>query len=222
MLEVVQFGVWSGQLEVRQDGDRPVITGSFPLETTATVSNKGRVRKERFRSGSMSWQVREFQKLQQEFSRMIGEAWDDVQKELRLAQLEDALEKRNTHLLIGHSYDKAIADMKTGTLAVRHTPKSVELEAMLPPLDEQPSWVKDAVLGIKGGQLRGISPGFQVTAKGAERLIPEDGLGDALVREILDSAVYEYSLVARPSYPLTRVDARADNPLERTVRKWWR
>ena len=126
------------------------MTGKFPLNTTATVNSKGRVRKERFASGSMSWQVREFMKVQQELSNIIGQAMDDLRKERLVAQLEDTLEKRNTHLLVGHDFNRAIADMKTGTLAVRETPDFMELEAKLPPVEElQPSWVRDAVLAVR-------------------------------------------------------------------------
>ena len=157
----------------------------------------------------MSWQVEEFAKLQAELARRIAEGIDQLQREA----LEDALERRNTHLLIGHSYDRAIADMRTGNLSVRHTDEAVEIVADLPPESRQPSWVRDAVLAVEGGQLRGLSPGFQVPpGKGGERLVPEDGAGDALVREITDSVVFEYSLVARPSYATTTVDARAEDP----------
>ena len=127
-----------------------------------------------------------------------------------IEQLEDALEKRNTFLLVGHSYDRAIADMRTGNLKVKHTAAAVEIEAELPAESRMPSWVRDAVLAVEGGQLRGISPGFVVGPKGAERLVPEDGDGNSMVREILDAVVYEYSLVARPAYATTEVDARAD------------
>ena len=220
---MMEYAVWPGQLEIRQEGEGPpILTATFPLGLTGTVRNRGRVRKERFASGSMSWQVREFQKLQQELSRVIGEAIEDVQKERLIAQLEDALEKRNTHLLSGHDFNRAIADMKSGTLAVEHTAEAVHLRATLPPEGEQPSWVRDAVLAVRGGQLRAISPGFDVTERGRERLVPEDGPGGSLVREILDSTVYEYSLVARPSYPMTAVDTRNDEPgANRGARRWW-
>lgn len=212
-----EFAVWPGQLEIREEGDSPVLTARFPLNTTATVRNRGRVRKERFSTGSMSWQVREFQKLQQEMANAIGEGFEEVR-----AELEDALEKRNTHLLTGHDFNRAIADMRSGTLRVEHTAEAVELRAVLPPVDEQPSWIRDAVLAVRGGQLRGVSPGFDVTERGRERLIPETGTGNSLVREILDSTVYEYSLVARPSYPQTSVDTRSE-ALRANARgfRWW-
>ena len=100
--------------------------------------------------------------------------------------------------------------MRTGTLTVKHT-AAVELEAELPDPDRMPSWVRDAVLAVEGGQLRGISPGFQVPAKGGERLVLEDGPGDSMVREITDAVAFEYSIVARPAYSGTAVDARADD-----------
>ena len=205
----MEYPVFDGALEIRARGGRSVLRGSFPYNRTATVRSAGRTRKERFAAGSMSWQVREFQKLQGQMAETIKSSVDEARKQLLIEQLEDALEKRNTFLLVGHDYNRTIADMKTGSLGVKHTSKAVELEATLPPLDEMPSWVRDAVLAVRGGQLRGVSPGFQVGAKGAERLVPEDGPGTSLVREIMDAVVFEYSIVARPAYPMTKVDARS-------------
>ena len=189
---------------------------------TATTRAVGRQRKERFRPGSLSWQVREFEKLQTEMSEVIASSIDKARKAKLVEQLEDALERRNTFMLVGHDYNRTVADMKSGTLAVKHTAAAVELEATLPPDERMPSWVRDAVLAVEGKQLRGISPGFQVPAKGAERLVPEDGEGNALVREILDAVAFEYSIVSRPAYPTTTVDARefkAGEP-RRRARVW--
>lgn len=218
----MEFGIWPGQLEIRarKDGSRS-LTGSFPYGRTATIRNTGRTRKERFASGSMSWQVREFEKLQAELSDVIQQKIEDRRRELLIEQLEDALEKRNTFLLTGHSYDRTLADMRSGTLTVQHTDEAVLLRAKLPPEGEAPSWVEDAVRAVRGGQLRGISPGFNVTSKGAERLIPEPGNPGVMIREIEDAVVWEYSLVSRPAYPLTTVDARSDNPETPTRRRIW-
>ena len=210
-MDAAEFGIWDGALEIRASGGKHTLTGTFPYGNTATISNSGRTRKERFASGSMSWQVREFGKLQTELAETIQSAIDKARKELLIERLEDALEKRNTFLLVGHDYNRAIADMRTGNLAIQHTAAAVKLEAELPALSEMPSWVKDAVLAVRGGQLRGISPGFQVTSKGAQRLIPEAGNPGVMIREIQDAVVYEYSLVARPAYAMTDVTARAAN-----------
>ena len=192
-----------GHLEVRARGQGRVLSGKFPYGRTATVRSGGRVRKERFAPGALAWQVREFEKLQAQAAKAVGAAVDEA--------LADALEKRNTFLLVGHSYDKNLADMISGTLAVKHTAQAVELEAQLPDPDKMPSWVKDALLGIEGGQLRGISPGFVVPAKGGERLIPEPGNPGVMIREITDAVAFEYSLVSRPAYSGTDVAARAED-----------
>ena len=205
--------IFDGAFEIRARGDRRVLAGRFPLGKTATVKSSGRTRKEKFASGSMSWQVREFQKLQGEMADAVKSSVDAARKQLLIEQLEDAIEKRNTFLLVGHSYDRAIADMRSGTLAVTHTAVAVELEATLPDDDQMPSWVRDAILAVKGKQLRGISPGFQV-ARGGEHLEREaPSAGESMIRVIDDAVVFEYSLVARPAYAGTDVDARADNPI---------
>ena len=212
--------IFDGAFEIRarERGGR-VLTGKFPYNKTATVKSSGRTRKEKFKSGSMSWQVREFQKLQGKMAEVANQKIAQVQKEILIEQLEDAIEKRNTFLLVGHSYDRAIADMRSGTLAVIHKADAVELVAELPDDDQMPSWVRDAVLAVKGKQLRGISPGFQV-AKGREHLEREDpAAGDAMIRVIDDAVVFEYSLVARPAYAGTDVDARADNLIEPNRRR---
>ena len=197
------YPIFDGALEVRARGSGRVLSGRFPYNRTATVRAGGRVRKERFAPGALAWQVREFEKLQKEAAELVGAAVDEA--------LEDALERRNTFLLIGHSYDRTIADMISGTLAVKHTTAAVEIEAQLPDPAKWTSWLRDAVLGVEAGQLRGISPGFSVPAKGSERLIPEPGNPGVSIREITDAVAFEYSLVARPAYSGTEVDARADD-----------
>ena len=203
------YPVLDGHLEIRARGSGRVLTGRFPYGRTATVRSGGRVRKERFAPGALAWQVREFEKLQAQAAKAIGDVVDSA--------LADALEKRNTFLLVGHSYDKNLADMISGTLAVKHTAAAVEIEAALPDPDKMPSWVRDAVLAVEAGQLRGISPGFQVpAAKGGERLIPEPGNPGVMIREITDAVAFEYSLVARPAYSGTDVAARAEDQIRRS------
>ena len=169
----------------------------------------------------MSWQVREFEKLQVQMGDVVKSAMDKIRKRQVVEELEDALEKRNTFMLAGHDYNRAIADMRSGTLTVEHSDDAVRLAASLPDEGKAPSWVEDTVKGIQGGQVRGVSPGFQVPVKGGERLVPEEGSGGALVREIQDAVAFEYSLVARPSYAGTSVDARSENHESPRRRYWW-
>lgn len=208
----MEYPILDGQLEVRQRGGSSILAGSFPYNRVATIRSGGRVRKERFKSGSMSWQVREFEKLQAEAAQVIQSTIEEAQKATRLEALEDALEKRNTHLLVGHDFNRAIADMRSGSLALSFTDDAVRFEATLPDEADMPSWVRDAVLAVRGGQLRGVSPGFNVPpGRGAERLVPEPGNPGVMIREIEDAVVHEYSLVARPAYSGTKLDAREDD-----------
>ena len=201
--------IFDGGLEIRRVGGGRILSGSFPLGRTATIRSNGRVRKEKFRRGnggaSMSWQYREFQKLQSQLAQDVGKIADDV-----IAELEDALEKRNTFLLSGHSYDKTLADTLTGNLALEFTDDAVKFSATLPDESAMASWIRDSVLAVESGQLRGLSPGFVVPTKGAEKLIPEVGNPGVYIREIQDSVVYEFSLVARPAYAGTEIIARHD------------
>ena len=212
-MSAAEYPIFDGHLEIRARGDGRVLSGRFPYNRTATVRSSGRTRKERFAPGSMSWQVKEFQRVQAELADVLKSSVEEARKQILVEQLEDALERRNTFLLVGHSYDRNLADMRSGSLTVKHTAAAVEIEAALPDDSKMPSWVRDSVLAVEAGQLRGISPGFQVGAKGGERLVPEDGPGGSMVREITDAVVFEYSLVARPAYSGTDVDARADDPV---------
>ena len=224
------FTIWPAELaiETRARGRGRSLRASFPLGRTATTRSSGRVRKERFAGGnggaSMSWQAPELAKVQAEAARVIESEIAAAQKAALIEALEDELERRNTHLLIGHDYNRAIADMRTGNLDLDFSDEAVSIRAALPDPGDAPSWVEDAVLAVRGGQLRGVSPGFNVPAgKGAERLVPEAGAGDALVREITDSVVFEYSLVARPTYASSAIDVRAFPVVKPKKRRavWW-
>ena len=217
----MDYPVFLGEIEVRREGAGRVLSATFPYNRQATVASSGRTRKERFASGSLSWQVREFEKLQGELSQVVQSTIDKAIAAKRIDALEDALERRNTFLLAGHDYNRTIADMRSGTLAVTHTDDAVMLRASIPAEGEAPSWVEDTVRGVKGGQVRGVSPGFQVPAgQGRERLEREAD-GPSMVRVIEDAVAFEYSLVSRPAYSGTTVDARADDPALVERRRVW-
>ena len=150
---MTEYPIFLGEIEVevRAAGGGRTLSASFPYNRIATVASGGRVRKERFNSGSLSWQTREFEKLQTELSTTIAAKMDATVKAKRLEALEDALEKRNTFLLSGHDYNRAIADVRSGTLAVEHGKDGVLLRASLPPEGQAPSWVEDTVQGREGG-----------------------------------------------------------------------
>ena len=217
------YPVLLGELEVRVEGDGRVLSATFPYNRMATVASAGSTRKEMFESGSLSWQTREFAKLQAELQATLNAGMAEARRRALVERLEDALEKRNTHLLHGHSFDRPLADTLSGTLYVEHTREAVLLRANLPPEGQAPSWVEDAVKGVRGGQIRGVSPAFNVPpGQGRERLEREPG-GPSMVRILEDVVAYEYSLTSRPAYSGTTVDAREDDLALPTVgrRRFW-
>ena len=173
--------VWEGGLELRQDGRE--IVGRFPYGSTATIANTGRVRKERFRPGAFRYSIERAD-------------W----------QID---------LLSGHSFDRPIASKLAKSLTFNDTATALEFRAVLPVEADQPSWVVDTVKAIRSGLSVGISPGFRVPPKNiapnAERLIPEPGNPDVLIRELSDVLLPELSIVTRAAYPETGVSIRSEN-----------
>ena len=62
------FLVFDGAVEIRRRGSGRSLCASFSYNSQATRSSMGRVRKERFESGSLSYQTREFARLHTELS----------------------------------------------------------------------------------------------------------------------------------------------------------
>ena len=120
----------------------------------------------------------------------------------------------DVNLLAGHSFDRPIASKSAGTLTFRDGPDALEFSAALPLDAQQPSWVRDTVLAVQAGLVRGISPGFSLPPKSAspnaERLTPEPGNPGVMIREISDTLTPEFSLVSRPAYNSTSVDLRSE------------
>ena len=92
------------------------------------MRDRGRVRKERFKSWAFSWQLREFQKLQEELGAMIGKAVDEARRRV----VENELARRNVDLLRGHNFDRPIASMAAGSLKVTDSRDALRFEAELP------------------------------------------------------------------------------------------
>ena len=204
--------VYEGDLELRQSGRR--LAGRFPYsqrsgDRQATIMNRGRVRKERIAGDAFGWQIREFEKLQGELAGAIESAVDEA----RVRIIRQELERRNIHVLAGHSYDKPLGDMLRSGARVTSTREAVEFEIELPDESNQPSYMRDTLAMIRGGLIGGISPGFRVPPRAVvpdgERLEPEPGNPAVQVRVIENAVLSELSIVTRPAYTDTDVDVRA-------------
>ena len=204
--------VYEGELELRQSGRR--LAGRFPYsqrsgDRMATVMDRGRVRKERIGPDAFGWQIREFGKLQQELAATIQSAVDEA----RVQVLRQELERRNIHVLAGHSYDKPMGDMLRSGARVTSTREAIDFEIDLPDEGAQPSYMRDVVAMVRAGLIGGISPGFRVPPRAVvpdgERLEPEPGNAAVQVRVIENAVLSELSIVTRPAYSETGIDVRA-------------
>ena len=89
--------------------------------------------------------------------------------------------------------------------------------------------MKDTVLAVRSGLIRGISPGFRVpptsAVANAETLIPEAGNPGVFIRQINEAVLFELSLVTRPSYVESSVDVRSADlvgPTQADMERYYR
>ena len=178
------FGFANGELEIRKRGSHRLLSGSFPYNSTATLSDGGRTgkpRKERFAPGAFQYSVE------------VGEL--------------------DIHLLVGHDFGKPLASKLGGSLQLRSTDDALLFEAELSDDILATTHGKDALSMLSAGLIGGISPGFRIppeqTVPNAEEVHEEDPAeGRALIRTVNQAILYELSLVTRPAYPETQVEAR--------------
>lgn len=213
---MAEFPVFDGALEIRARGDNQILSGRFPYSAgpgrgMATVGDRGRVRKERIAGDAFGWQIEEFAKVQEQLAAAVDASLDQARIEL----LRQELERRNVHILAGHSYDKPLGDLRSGTARVTSSKAAVEFEVDLPADADMPSYIADTVKQVRAGLAGGVSPGFRVppvsAVANAEVFEPEPGGNPAVqVRVINQAVLHELSIVTRPAYSETDIDVRAD------------
>ena len=205
----MDYLILDGELEIRARGDKRTLSGIFPYNKQATVRSSGKVRKERINSRAFGWQIREFEKLQDELAQAIKEGVDQAHREI----LEEQLERRNVHVLSGHEYSKPLGDMKRGTARIVDGDDALRFEVDLPSENDMPTWMADTVRSIRAGLAGGISPGFRIPPKNiipdAEELVDEPGNPGVQIRVVKQAVLYEMSIVTRPAYGSTDLDIRA-------------
>ena len=134
-----EFGVWAGQLEIRQRGGASILSGRFPYGKIATIADRGRRRKERIEPGAFDFQLDRFAEVTKQIAAIQAEAVAEVAAEQRAAnvgerleELQEALERANVHILRGHDFGQPLGDMKRGTARVESTREAIEFEVDLP------------------------------------------------------------------------------------------
>ena len=123
-------------------------------------------------------------------------------------------EAREISVLAGHDFDRPLGSRLQGSAVFTDTAGALTFEVSLPAEGRQPSWVRDTMLAVEAGLVRGISPGFVIPPRhvvpDAERLIPEPGNPGVEIRVINAAVLREMSIVTRPAYPDTSAELRAD------------
>lgn len=189
-------GVYAVDLEVRQEGERPTITGRFPYGSKATVSNSGRRRKEEFSPGAFEYVLRPDQ------------------------------QHREINFLMGHDLSQPLASRSTGTMVLTDSPEALTFRASLPAASAQTTWQRDFLLAHQQGMVRGISPGFLMPPRDrfpdAESTVAEAGNPGVFVRVIKQAVLAEFSAATRPAYPDTSLEARDEESLAGADRRrYW-
>ena len=128
----------------------------------ATVSVRGKARKERIEPDAFGWQIDRMAEIQEQMAAATTSAIEEVQREIVLEKLRQEAERRNIHVLAGHSFDRPLGDVLRGTARVTSTRAAVEFEVDLPDEIDMPSYMQDTIKQIRTGRAGGISPGFMV------------------------------------------------------------
>ena len=186
------WGGHSGGLELRKRASGAMaLRGRFPYNSRAVLSDGGRTgkpRKEVFAPGAFRHSVETDQEI---------------------------------HLLVGHSFDKPLASRGAGNLTLEDTPEALIFQATISQEMQEVGFVKDTLTMLAAGLVVGISPGFRIppkqTVPNAEKVEEEDpSEGRALIRTVFEAILAEISLVVRPAYPETQIEARNWSPPPKT------
>lgn len=175
--------VYPVDLELRQDGDRPVIAGAFPYGAQATIASRGRVRKERFEPRAFDFVVNQ-----------------EVERDVNLLYGHDF----NTPLANRSGGTLSLVD---GEDALRFE-ATLPPEGEQPTWVRDALLAHRA--GLIRGISPGFSVPPSTAVRNAERFEPEAGNPGVMIRVIRAAVLGELSLVSRPAYRETILDTRAD------------
>lgn len=117
-------------------------------------------------------------------------------------------ERRALFLLASHDFAKPLAATDTGTLQIEDTDTALAFEARISPELAEVTHVRDMIAQVRAGLASGISPGFRVP-EGGETITRQAG---AILRTVTRALLQEISIVTRPAYPATQIEARSWQP----------
>lgn len=174
--------IWpASDLEVRQQGNRPIIAGRFPYNSLAVLSDRGTVRKEQIMPGAFSYALGD---PKREINLLFGHSFDRP----LASRSSGTLELRDTELFL-----EFVATIPPGAERASHI---VDALAMIGS-------------GLARGISPGFRVPPSDVVPGAEKLVPEPGNPGVMIRQLFSLLLFELSIVTRPAYPDSEAELRA-------------
>ena len=172
----MDFAVYPGALEIRQRGGARLLSGRFSYGRRATISDRGRVRKESIGPDAFAFQLNRFAELQEELGRVMQGTVDQVRREL----LEEQLERANVHVLAGHDFNRPLGDMKRGTARVTSNREALNFEVDLPDDGDLPTYFEDLLKEVRTNRAGVCLPAFAFRlGRGSRRGADRAGAGES-------------------------------------------
>ena len=179
---MAEFPVFeASKLEIRRSGDKRILTGRFNYGSTATVRDRGRVRKERFEPRAFRFAIEDETR---QLDILVGHDFGKPIASRKAGTLE-------------------IADGDDGVTFEARLPDD-------PPswvVDAEKSIAAGLMVGLSPGFT--VPPASAVPD--AERLEPEPGNPGVQVRVIREAVLREFSIVTSAAYADAAVDLRAED-----------
>ena len=171
----------AAELEIRRSGDKRILTGRFNYGSTATIRDRGRVRKERFEPRAFNFTIEDETRqldilVGHDFGRPIAS------RKAGTLEIEDSADAVN--------FEARLPD----------DPPSWVVDAE-----------KSIAAGLMVGLSPGFAVPPASVVPDAERLEDEPGNPGVQIRVIRAAVLREFSVVTAPAYPDAAVDLRADD-----------
>ena len=179
-----EYAAYEGPLEIRQFGSARSIAGTFNYNSTGTVSDRGRVRKERFSSRAFRFAID--QEPDRKIDLLIGHDFGKPiasrqSGSLRIVDADDAVR-----------FEATLPEEALTPSWVQDVLKAIANKTMI---------------GLSPGFR--VPPVSAVA--NAERLVPEPGNPGVQIRQISDAVLREFSIVTAGIYDDVLVKLRAED-----------
>ena len=173
--------VYPGNIEIRQVGGARVLSGRFPYNSMATVSDRGRVRKERFSSRAFRFAIES--EPERRIDLLVGHDFNRpvASRSAGTLRLRDTDE--------GVMFEAELPD----------DPPSWVIDAE-----------RAVSAGLMTGISPGFRVPPQGVVPGAEQLVAEPGNPGVQIREVNHAVLRELSIVTNPAYEESMVELRSD------------